>query len=98
MGKASAKGRLSRARSGREVEGGKEGRGERERTQHARQPKKHNRHTDTEQHNKILFPRLLVCTVGEDGGRSWGRSPVAGRGLEGILQIGRPLYKGNRGQ
>ena len=57
--KASAKGRLSRARSGARSRGKKGmGRGERERgrrAQHAGEPGKHIRYADTEQHNKILF-------------------------------------------
>ena len=72
--KASAKGRLSRARVGARSMGG-EGPGERgereERAQHAREPRKHTTGTQTQQHRTILISRLLVCTVGEDGGRSW---------------------------
>ena len=72
--KASAKGRLSRARVGARSMGREGGeREERGRRGHSTQGNpKNTTSTQTQQHRTILISRLLVCTVGEgDGGRSW---------------------------
>ena len=71
--KANAKGRLSRARVGARSMGGEGGgREERGRRGHSTQGNPENTTgTQTQQHRTILISRLLVCTVGEGGGRSW---------------------------
>ena len=95
--KASAKGRLSRARVGARSMGG-EGGGERREGGEGTARKgtrKHNRHADTTTQNNTDFE--AACMHGRGRRRTFvGRSPVGG--LEEYLQNGRPLYKGNRRQ
>ena len=96
--KASAKGRLSRARVGARSMGGEGGgeRGEREERGTAHKgTRKHNKHAGTTTQNNTDLE--AACMHGRGRRRTFvGRSPVGG--LEVYLQNGRPLYKGNRRQ